>query len=104
MPAFSLTEDTVNRLQSKFKEFLEARKRIHELITSYVIDYRQFNGNPDYRKEFLEEKYSPIVPNFSYLVAYDNQIFFNVSDIALLLGRTQPAISITLLNMEESEG
>ncbi|MBQ8692477.1 MAG: hypothetical protein IJ520_04960, partial [Synergistaceae bacterium] len=104
MPAFKLSEDTISRLKNKFEEFQNARRKVRELITGYIADYRQFDGTPDDRKEFLEEKYLPRVPSLSHLVTDDAQVFFNVSDIAILLGRTQQAISATLLNIEKSEG
>ncbi|MBQ3757824.1 MAG: hypothetical protein II876_00035 [Synergistaceae bacterium] len=104
MPKFNLSEDTISRLRTKFAEFQNARKRVHALLADYVADYRQFNGNPSDRREFLERKYAPRVPDFSHILFDDSQIFFNVSDIAILLGRTQPAISITLSNIEKSQG
>lgn len=104
MHTFNLSDDTVSRLRTKFAEFQNARKRVHALITDYIADYRQFNGTSDDRKEFLERKYAPRVPNLSHIVFDDAQIFFNVCDIAILLGRSQPAISITLSNIERSQG
>ena len=104
MHTFNLSDDTVSRLRTKFAEFQNARKRIHILIADYVADYCQFNGKHDDRKEFLEHKYAPRVPNISHLVFDDAQIFFNVCDIVILLGRSQPAISITLSNIERSQG
>ena len=104
MPTFSLTEDTISRLRTKCAEFQKARKQVHALITRYVADYRQFNGTTDDRKEFLEEKYSRLAPSLSHLVADEKGILWNVSDIALLMGRTQQAISSTLMNLERSEG
>ena len=104
MPTFNLSDDTVSRLRTKFAEFQNARKRVHALIADYVADYRQFCGNPSDRRESLERKYAPRVPDFSHIVFDDAQIFFNVSDIAILLGRSQPAISITLSNIERSQG
>lgn len=104
LPTFNLSDDTISRLRTKFTEFQNARKRVNALIADYVADYRQFGGNQDDRKEFLERKYAPRVPDLSHLVFDDAQIFFNVKDIAILLGRTQPAISITLSNIERSQG
>ena len=104
LPTFNLSDDTVSRLRTKFAEFQNARKRVHALIADYVSDYRQFYGKPDDRREFLERKYAPRVPDFSHIVFDEAQIFFNVSDIAILLGRSQPAISITLSNIEKSQG
>lgn len=104
LPAFNLSDDTVSRLRTKFAEFQNARKQVHALIVDYIADYRQFGGNSDDRKQFLERKYAPRVPNLSHIIFDDAQIFFNVSDIAILLGRSQPAISITLSNIERSQG
>ena len=70
MPTFKLSEDTVSRLRKKFEEFQNDRRKVHELITRYVADYRQFDGKSDDRKEFLEEKYLPQAPSLSHLV-YD---------------------------------
>ena len=77
MPAFKLSEDTISRLKNKFEEFQNARRKVRDLITRYIADYRQFDGTPDDRKEFLEEKYLPRVPNLSHLVTDDAQVFFN---------------------------
>ena len=91
-------------MRKKFEEFQNDRQKVHELITSYVADYRQFNGKSDDRKEFLEKKYLPQAPSLSHLVFDEKQIYWNVNDIAIILGRTQQAISATLLNIEKSEG
>ena len=101
---FNLSQDTISRLRTKFTEFQNARKRIHALLVNYIADYRQFNGKPDDRRDFLERKYAPRVPNLSHIVFDEAQIFFNVSDIAILLGRSQPSVSITLANIERSQG
>ena len=53
MPTFKLSEDTISRLRKKFEEFQNDRRKVHELITRYVADYRQFDGKRDDRKEFL---------------------------------------------------
>ena len=95
---------SVLRLRTKFTEFQKARKQVHSPITRYVADYRQFKGTNDDRKEFLEEKYSRLAPPLTHLVADENRILWNVSDIALLLGRTQQAISSTLMKLERCEG
>ena len=73
MPTFKLSEDTISRLKNKFEEFQNARRKVHELMTRYVDDYRQFDGKRDDRKEFLEEKYSPQAPSLSHLVFDENE-------------------------------
>lgn len=104
LPVFNLPEDTITKLKTKFLEFQNARKKVHEIINDYVADYRQFTGSNDDRKEFLEGQFNNRVPNFSHLIFYDNEIFWHVSDIALILGRNQSSISRTLSNLENSDG
>ena len=105
MPVFNLSEDNINRLREKFYEFQNSREKIHKLIKNYVADYRQFEGSAEDRKEFLEEKYSKLAPSLSHLVMFeDSEIYFHVQDIMAILGRTQPAISITISKLEKSEG
>lgn len=101
---FNLPDDTIAKLQSKFLQFQNSRKRVHELLLDYVADYRQFSGSHDDRKEFLEGQFSNRVPDFSHLIFSDNQIFWHVSDIAIILGRNQSSISRTLSSLEHSEG
>lgn len=72
LPIFSLSADTISKLRTKFAEFQKARKRGYSLITRYVADYRQYNGEPDDRKEFLEGKYSRLAPPLTHLVADEN--------------------------------
>ena len=100
---FNLPDDTIAKLQSKFLQFQNSRKRVHELLLDYVADYRQFSGSHDDRKEFLEGQFSNRVPDFSHLIFSDNQIFWHVSDIAIILGRNQSSISRTLSSIEHSE-
>lgn len=103
MPKFYLPSSLLKQLEEKYHDFRRSRERVHELMKSYVADYRQFSGNRNDRTEYLEEKYAPKVPNFSHLVFLDDSVYWNVQDIAVLLGRTQPAISVTLSKMELSE-
>ena len=103
MPKFYLPPSLIKQLEEKYHEFKRSRERVHELMKSYVADYRTFTDNRDDRTEYLEEKYAPRVPNFSHLIFFDDSVYWNVQDIAILLGRTQPAISITLSKMELSE-
>ena len=100
---FNLPDDTIAKLQSKFLQFQNSRKRVHELLLDYVADYRQFSGSHDDRKEFLEGQFSNRVPDFSHLIFSDNQILWHVSDIAIILGRNQSSISRTLSSIEHSE-
>lgn len=104
MPDFKLSKDSVKKLRVKFKTFQEARKRIRELKPRYASDYRQYKGDSEDRAEYLEGKYLPLAPDFAHIVMNDGKIFWHVRDIAILLGRTQPAISITLTKMLKSEG
>lgn len=104
MPVFNLPEDTIAKLHAKFLDFQNSRKKVHELINDYIADYRQFEGSSDDRKEFLEGQFNSRVPDFSHLIFYDNEIFWHVSDIALILGRNQSSISRTLSNLENSDG
>ena len=100
---FNLSDDTVAKLQRKFFQFQNSRKIVHELLLDYVADYRQFLGSHDDRKEFLERQFRHRVPNFSHLISSDNQIFWHVSDIAIILGKNQSSISRTLSSIERSE-
>ena len=104
MPVFNLSEDNIKRLREKFYEFQDSRAKIHKLIKNYVADYRQFTGSQEDRKEFLEDKYSQATPGLTHLIMSDEaEIYFHVQDIATILGRTQPAISITLSKIERSD-
>ena len=103
MNGFNLSDDTVAKLQRKFFQFQNSRKIVHELLLDYVADYRQFLGSHDDRKEFLERQFRHRVPNFSHLISSDNQIFWHVSDIAIILGKNQSSISRTLSSIERSE-
>ena len=103
MQGFNLSKDTVAKLQRKFLQFQNSRKKVHELINDYVADYRQFIGSNDDRKEFLEDLFRNRVPDFSHLIFSDNQFFWHVSDIAIILGRNQSSISRTLSSIVHSE-
>ena len=103
MQGFNLSDDTVAKLKRKFLQFQNSRKKVHELINDYVADYRQFIGSNDDRKEFLEDLFRNRVPDFSHLIFSDNQIFWHVSDIAIILGRNQSSISRTLSSIVHSE-
>ena len=74
MQGFNLSDDTIAKLQRKFLQFQNSRKRVHELLLDYVADYRQFTGSNDDRKEFLEGQFRHRVPDFSHLISSDNQI------------------------------
>ena len=69
MQGFNLSDYTIAKLQRKFLQFQNSRKRVHELLLDYVADYRQFIGSNDDRKEFLEGQFSNRVPDFSHLIS-----------------------------------
>lgn len=100
---FNLSDDTIAKLKRKFFQFLNSRNLVHELLLDYVADYRQFLGSNDDRKDFLERQFRHRVPDFSHLISSDNQIFWHVSDIAIILGKNQSSISRTLSSIERSQ-
>ena len=103
MPAFKLKKHTMTRLEKEFLRFQNARKTIHENIINYLADYRQFNGNPIDRKEFLEREYLPQTPNLNSLIFDENENFlWHVEDIVILTGLSQPSISRIFTNMKIS--
>lgn len=104
LQGFNLSDDTVAKLKRKFLQFLNSRNIVHELLLDYIADYTQFTGSNDDRKEFLEGQFCHRVPDFSHLISSDNQIFWHVSDIAIILGKNQSSISRTLSSIERSEG
>ena len=103
MPVFKLKKDTMLRLEKEFERFQKARKIIHENIINYLTDYRQFNGKPQDRKEFLERDYLPRTPDLNSLLFSDEENFlWNVEDIVILTGLSQPSISRILSKMKKS--
>ena len=103
MPVFKLKKDTMMRLEKEFQRFQKARKIIHENIINYLTDYRQFNGNTQDRKEFLEREYLPRSPDLNSLLFSDEKNFlWHVEDIVILTGLSQPSISRILSKMKKS--
>ena len=86
MPTFKLNKDTILRMKKAFYRFENARKLIHENIINYIADYRQFNGNSQDRKEFLEDEYRNRIPNLNSLIFSDDEnLLWNVDDMLKLL-------------------
>lgn len=104
MAIFSLTDDITKRLRAKFDEFQRERAKLHWLIENYTADYRQFKGSSSDRQEFLSEKYSKRAISLSHLVFNDGEVYWNIIDIALLLGHDQSSISRVISRMEKSDG
>ncbi|MBR1487231.1 MAG: hypothetical protein IJ597_08265 [Synergistaceae bacterium] len=103
MPVFKLKKDTMLRLEKEFERFQKARKIIHENIINYLTDYRQFNGKPQDRKEFLEREYLPRSPDLNSLLFSDEKNFlWHIEDIVILTGLSQPSISRILSKMKKS--
>ena len=111
MPVFKLTQDAISRLSAKFEEFQREREVVEELLADYVADYSRFVCAPEgkgtalSRQEYLEEKYSSRVPSLSHLVwNRDGEIYWNVPDIAIVLGRQRPSITRAFARMEHEDG
>ena len=105
MPVFNLSEGTIARLSAKFEEFERERGRLHELLADYVADYRQFQGTPQERKEYMERQFSGRALTISHLLFGDEGgIYWHIQDIAILLGRDPSSVSRTLAAMERSDG
>ena len=58
MAAFNLSEEVIELLQNKFRDFQSAREKIHELLGDYVADVRRFKGNTLEQQEYLRDKYA----------------------------------------------
>ncbi|MCR5347957.1 MAG: hypothetical protein K6E38_09310 [Fretibacterium sp.] len=105
MPIFKLTQETVSRLREKFEEFQRQREAVEDLLAEYVADYSRFDGTTLARQEYLEEKYSSRVPPLSHLTwNEDGEIYWNVPDIAIVLGRQRPSITRAFARMEREDG
>ena len=96
-----LSKDIIRRLTAKFKEFQQTRDYIHELLHNYVNDYKNFQGSPDDRKEFLEEIYGTRAAKISHLLFEndDRKIYWHVQDIAIIMGRDTTTIRRTFKAM-----
>ena len=101
MAVFKLTEATIERLRTKFQEFQQERRKVHELLINYVADYRQFQGSPMDRKEYLEGRYARRA--MTHLLWADEEPLWQVGEIALLLGRNQSSISRTMTKLEAAD-
>ena len=85
MPVFNLSEDTIARLRAKFEEFQRERGRLHELLADYVAEYRQFQGMPQERREYMEEQFSGRALTMSHLLLDgDGAVYWHVKDMAIL--------------------
>ena len=105
MPVFKLTQDAISRLSAKFEEFQREREMVEDLLANYVADYNHFEGTTLARQEYLEEKYSSRVPPLSHLTwNEEGEIYWNVPDIAIILGRQRPSITRAFLRMEREDG
>ena len=105
MAVFNLTDDEIARLRAKFEEFQRDRKRLHEILINYTADYRQFSGNNSERQEYLREKYTPQAPKLSHLIfGDDNEIYWSVADISIVMGRNRSSITRTLANIKKEDG
>ena len=105
MSTFNLSGDTIARLRAKFEEFRREREKLHWILADYVADYRQFQGMPDDRKEYLEKRYARRAVTVSSLVLGDGgEVYWNIQDIAILLARNPSSISRTIAGMERADG
>lgn len=105
-PSFTLTEDTITRLRTKFSEFQKNREILSTILDDYTADYRHYDGTMLQRQELLQEKYSRRAPEFSHLVLSDDDSseLWTAADIAIVLGRDRSSVTRTLTRMERSEG
>ena len=106
MAVFNLTCDEIKRLRTKFEEFQNERKKLREILINYTTDYRQFEGNNSERQEYLRKKYVPQAPKLSHLIFGDddNEIYWSVADISIVMGRDRSSITRTFANMEKENG
>ena len=106
MAIFNLTGDEIKRLRTKFEEFQNERKKLREILINYTADYRQFAGNNSERQEYLRKKYVPQAPKLSHFIFGDddNEIYWGVADISIVMGRDRSSITRTFANMEKEDG
>lgn len=105
MPTFRLTASYMNRIKTTFERYRRIRRLIRKNINDYIADFMNFQGTPQDRAEYLEERYRLREPKENYITAGNNgKILFHVRDIALLTGRDPSSISRTLSQIERSEG
>ena len=98
-----MNDDEIQRLQIKFQEFKRDREKVHELLSDYVADYRQFEGTSTARYEHLQRKFLSKSPSLSHLVSIDGSFLWSVNDISIILGRHRTTIQRTLDKLEKSE-
>lgn len=103
LTSFKLSTDTIERLKAKFFEFQKARTIVKRLMKDYVNDYYKIHTDKKEREEILKEKYAPLAPNTSHLIRITKDIFYwNIIDIAIIMGRDATSISRTIAQMKKS--
>ena len=101
MTSFGLSKNTMWRLRAKFQEFQQARRTIRENIKPYIESYRDFTGSNTDRRGTLDEEYTPRSPQMGWLIFGEGKnILWQETDIAVIIGRSQPSISRVLKRME----
>lgn len=103
MPDFNLSDEDIHKLKRRYSQFSKERKIIHDLLNSYVADYRQFEGSAGKRYEYLRKKYISESPNLTHLIFNDGNIQWSVYDISIVLGRHLTSIIRSIKKMETSE-
>ena len=103
--SFALPQETAERLRQQAAIFIADREKLKRLKDEYVFNYRSFQGNSLQREEYLREEYFDKAPNLSHLLfSEDGKTFYwNLSDIAVLMGRDKSSISRTLRKMEKMQ-
>ena len=104
MPDFNLSDEDIHKLQHKFNLFKRERKIIHNLLDTYVADYRQFKGSMSKRYEYLRKKYISLSPDLTHLILLDGNILWSTQDISIVLGRHITSIIRSINKLELSEG
>ena len=103
LTSFKLSTDTIERLKTKFFEFQKARIIVQRLMKDYLNDYYKIHTDKKEREEILKEKYAPLAPNTSHLIRITKDIFYwNIIDIAIIMGRDATSISRTIAQMKKS--
>lgn len=91
-------------IRAKFEEFHREREKLHELMADYIADYRQFQGMPDDRKEYLEKRYTRRSATVNCLLCgEEGDIYWHIQDISILLGRNPSSISRIIVEMERAD-
>ena len=104
MPDFNLNDEDIHKLQRRFYLFKRERNIIHNLLDSYVADYRQFSGPMSKRYEYLRKKYISQSPDLTHLILLDGNILWATQDISIVLGRHITSIIRSINKLELSEG